>query len=645
MLGISGGFVMKNPRIFFETIHVMHLPVLVYYLLRGWAVSVFDFSGTLKRNRLLRSLINRGRIHRIYIRPIHPAHGDAIDQTERIFTHLRAGWVPRTLARLYQNPETDLAFKKILVREVFKCLYINYYLRERSDVVRFVPWSYHRSARLLRRHSDIRLAPLPTVRWASLCFACMVFVEHLLWRGVLLGYMMPRLLCALVAKGCAISSGGIARYAYGIALDQAFQIKFDGKRGFDWLLDHQAITKANTLFFVNFPAPAAWLASKQREGYQFYDTRRAVAWRAVLSSPLPWPAIARLWIACCRLLVAGMGDPALFRCGVLGLQAALKWQIVFRQVGVHHYLYTNQEGFSQIYINLLVKQHGGSTWNYSSFIGGGLLYARNGDFAAVRNVLWAFLNSDHFLAVSPAVIDYYKLHAQQIRHYCAIGSIYSQMVREIAIDGDRSAWLVRTINRDLPSQARIVAFFDTSFVDSDEVMTSYDDALVFYRDILRLLAESPQLFVVIKPSKEESYFIAPAGQWSSVEKGHRLLAVWKELQQHPRVHWAGHHGDVPSIIAMSDLVVTHCLSSPTAEAIGAGKKAIWYESGEKHRGVLFDRIPGLIVHGYDALVVRIAELLEDTAYPRYIEQYIKGAVETHVDGMALSRLRQIISQS
>jgi polysaccharide biosynthesis PFTS motif protein len=191
----------------------------------------------------------------------------------------------------------------------------------------------------------------------------------------------------------------------------------------------------------------------------------------------------------------------------------------------------------------------------------------------------------------------------------------------------------------------VISYFDTTFADDDNVITSYDDAIASYRDMLKLLNEERALLLIVKPSKNEQLLVTSEVAWSSPDKGRVIIGLWDKLKAHPRVYWAGEAADNPVIMAISDLVITHCMSSPTGEALGARKKAIWYESGDKHRGLIYDQVPGLVVHGYNELKERVSELLyrfSDEEYNKFLEKYIRGKVESHLDGLALSRFRRLI---
>ena len=290
-----------------------------------------------------------------------------------------------------------------------------------------------------------------------------------------------------------------------------------------------------------------------------------------------------------------------------------------------------------------MRRSGTLSWYYSLFFGGGLILSRDGDARKHRHVLWAYLNSDRFLGINDEALAAMKASTQAVRRYEAIGSVFSQLVREAAEGFDRESYAQRVFGRSARG-ASIVSFFDTTFIDSPDCPTTYEDALGFYADILRFLEDRGDALVVVKPSKDAAYFTDPARQWASPEKGRRLIALWERIKAHSRARWAGDAGGTVEIMAASDLVITHCFSSPTIEALGARRRALWYEPGEKFRGTYYDRIPGLVAHGYQELSDRSRELTaaSEEEHGRWLDRHVKGALEAHLDGLALTRLRRAL---
>ncbi|MBU4286785.1 MAG: hypothetical protein KKI12_01265 [Proteobacteria bacterium] len=608
----------------------------------------------MKKSKLLRSLINREKVIRIYIKSSTKEHGLAIDQTEVIYNHLKNEKIIRILSDLYKTTETDLAFKKILLNEVFKHIYINQYLsdeeKEQKDSfdIFFVPHNYNFYGKIIKDYGNYNMRPLRKIKinkWFSYIFPFVESYDKLKWRLVALFYIFPKIALLFLARLCAAKSSSKAHFKYAIPIDQIFQIKFNGKRSFDFLLDYEEINKKNTIFILNYAVDKDWLAEQKEKGYYFLNTKNNFNIHQMTKFHLSGKLLRLTFMSLVKMLFASTSHVPFLICFVYGMNIFIKWNIIFNQISAENYVYTNQEGVAQILINILVAKHGGATWNYSSFIGGGLLYSRDNDFNDCRHILWAFLNSDHFLAVNRDVVKYYRLHHQKIRNYHIIGNIYSEMVREEMGKINKKEFIIQYYHRHFANNMKIVVYLDTTFVDDDNVFTSYDDAIASYQDMLRLLDEREELLMIVKPSKNEDFFISPLRQWSSPEKGKIIIGLWESLKTHERVYWAGHAGDLPKIMAISDLVITHCMSSPTVEALGARKKAFWYESGDKHRGLAYDKIPQLVIHGYHDLKKRIEYLLyeiNDDEYDEYLNKNIKSKIEYQLDGLALTRFRKLI---
>jgi polysaccharide biosynthesis PFTS motif protein len=650
----------RKPRIFFERIRPFHYPLLLYYLLRGYEISVFNFLHVLgiHSSRWVRELADKKRIRQIII-TFTPAHGKAIDQTEVIFKRMPKTRIQLLLSKLYQSKETDLILKKMLLAEIFKCIYIHSYFNsmknESSENIVFVPENYSFYERLIKKYGSYEFNHVKNVRVCKVILPVLNLIrisQGLAWFtiGVALFCSKILMVSSLFKKG---ESAEKAQYEYGVSLPTWHHIKSKGKRAFDFILDHKEINKNNTVF-IFFPQsfrigsvePVVWIREQEQRGYHFLVLPDLKKIKDLLITPervgfLFNPISLLLGMLQCLYLA-----PLFISAFIKSCVVYLQWNTILGQVHIQNYVYSNQEGWNQIAANILIRKNGGVTWNYSFYIGGGVLYAKDSDYSDVRHVIWAFLNSDHFLGVNQGVIEYHRAHHQKVRRYHAIGSIYSEMIHENIEEIDRDEFILEHFQKKVGKETMVISYFDTSFIDDDAVFTSYDDAIASYRDILKLVNEKEEVFLIVKPSKNEQLLVTPKGAWSSPKKGKIIISLWDTLKTHPRVYWAGDAGDSPAIMAVSDLVITHCMSSPTGEALGARKKAIWYESGNKHRGLVYDKIPGLVMHGYYELKERVNELLyrfSDEEYEEYLEKHIKGKVESRLDGQALSRFRRLIS--
>ncbi len=98
-------------------------------------------------------------------------------------------------------------------------------------------------------------------------------------------------------------------------------------------------------------------------------------------------------------------------------------------------------------------------------------------------------------------------------------------------------------------------------------------------------------------------------------------------------------------IAASDLVISFPFTSASVEALGARKKAVYYDAPDKFRGSFYDRIPGLVCHSYKELFNRVDELLfkvDKEEYDAYLDETVKGKIGPYLDGKALTRFRELL---
>lgn len=642
--------------VFFERIRTIYLPLVLYHLRRGREVYAFDFTHDMKRRRWLRRLINSGRVRPIYVDTLSGVHGRAIDQTDIIFNRLKGGWMQKAVTGLFGTDEAELIFKKGLLAEIFKCVYINARLAEFETTaeegcrLRFFPEYYYVFRCMIARRGAGDLRALRKVRrsaWHRLILPVLRLADRVACWAPRWCYLLANTLLLALGNLVPTKGGERKHFRYAIAIDQKFQIALKGKRYFDFLIDNKGLTAANSIFLFSIPIPDEVRDHCRRNGYRFLDIRSMLRPAQVLKSACSRAWIWRYLAGLARISIFDRRPLPFLMSALQGMNALIEQKLLRARLSFDHYVYTNQEHPKQLAINILVRRDRAETWNYALAVGGGFIWAKGEeDIPSRRNIIWAYLNCDHYVLANRDGVEYNKLHCQNVAQYHDVGCVFSELVREYLADPGREVLARDYFGRELTGREKVISFFDTTFIDSPNCPTTYDDAICFYEDILRLLDEFADIHALLKPSKADYYFTAPDFQWSSPPKGRKIAELREALKRHQRVHWAGTSADVPAVIAASDLVVTHCLSSPTFEALGARKKAVWYESGDKHRGILYDSIPGLIVHGYEQLRERLRRLLWEVTedeYAAYLDQYIKDRVESCLDGRALRRFRRLLA--
>ncbi len=648
--------------VFFENITHAHRPVVAWCIARGYRVYVFDFTYRLKSMAWLRKLFHEGRMERIYAHPSSRAEGLAIDAAEWFYPRVSDHPLIQGLGRIVGGSEAEPAFRYALVQSLFRYFYARLFLeryvetQDPASTVTFVPESFCLWDGLLRDWCSDRLKPLGGVcipRWARLVGGgvrgyAKIRRQAPRYAASALYLMAGRLGGVLGVEGQADERGG---YRCVYAIESGFQTKFQGGRRFDFLLDHRRLTKDNAAFLVGEAGEGPWTEQARQAGYRLIRRADYASLRGVLRHPprqIPFGTALEALIAGVRHLSA---PEWLHEAAVAGLLVILREANLFERVRFTHYVYMNQYGLIPRWRNVLVRRAGAQSWWLAYSNGGGFLYREAGEFAGGadfggRSRYWAYENADHFVSPCRELIEYYQQHQQRVGRYHDVGNIWSEqiLVVEKTIDRDavREEWFGA-----LAEGRRVIGWYDTTFVEAPNSPSVFAEAIRWYQDILKLADAREDLLMVMKPSKNEAYYVddGPEQLWAVPRVGRDLMAVWAALRRHPRIRFLDHSADSTTVIAASDLTVTFCYSSVSAEALGAGRRAIWYEPGQRWRDTFFGAEPMLVAHGFSELKRLVTTLLDmsEEEYHEYLQSRVRGLVETFVDGRGLSRLRALLS--
>ncbi len=276
------------------------------------------------------------------------------------------------------------------------------------------------------------------------------------------------------------------------------------------------------------------------------------------------------------------------------------------------------------------------TWVYIDAISWNNFFFTKSDPANIARYshMLGFLNYDYVISWSDEVIEYFKLHHQDIGHYVNVGCLWSQHVKEIAGGRIKSAIRENLSKNGFKEGYKLIAVFDSTYT---HYLTTYEDGISFLKDIHRLLEEMPSIFILLKEKKPRSFVGT---------KSKEMLFWLKLLEKHPRCYLPLSRVNTAEAIASSDLTVSYSFTSPTFEALSARKKAIYHDPTAKFRDTFYDKIPGLTCHDYHELTSRVRELLFETSekdYSEYLDIFVKGKVEPYLDGNALTRFRNLLT--
>jgi len=283
--------------------------------------------------------------------------------------------------------------------------------------------------------------------------------------------------------------------------------------------------------------------------------------------------------------------------------------------------------------NLIFSQHGTRTWyiypdNYAGDYHTG--WDENIRIAGI----YSFIHADFAVVFGDKIKRYFSNHRNRFKNYFTVGVLASQRVREIR-EGtlpSKVEMLIKTKKGAHP----IIGIFDTTFVDYGPVKIK--DGVQFGNDILKLLNDFPEIFVIFKEKKQRRHV-----------KG--LVSVYTQIEQHPRcLTILKDEKDCffsSDVIAYSDLVISAAYSSTAAEAWGIKTKAIYYDIAGTDLGeqYYFNKFPNLVAHDYDELVKLVRYWLYEISndeYENYFKKYVQGEIDPYLDGNAITRLHKLL---
>lgn len=303
-------------------------------------------------------------------------------------------------------------------------------------------------------------------------------------------------------------------------------------------------------------------------------------------------------------------------------------------------------GIQTIARNIILKQDNVKTYYYMDSSNFGCFCSKVGSDEKYLHGNFSFLYYDYLISWNRKAIEYFKDCKSEFENYSDFGCLWSEHLRELTMNMAKSELMLqlyesRCVCNDYKDGMKLVAVFDSTF--HDDSMTTYQDGIDFLTNILKLLNDLPDIFVVMKEKKSRSYHMAMTSE------SDKILGVYDKLDSHPRYLSlkGGEEGwrSSSEIIALCDLTIAFPFVSTVFEAVSARKRAIWHDASGKFLGAFYDSVPDLVTHNYSELLTRVKTLLyflSDGDYEDYLNAYIKGKMESYLDGLGISRFRNLL---
>jgi polysaccharide biosynthesis PFTS motif protein len=421
-----------------------------------------------------------------------------------------------------------------------------------------------------------------------------------IWFAIVFGYTLHLLIQPFCRK---TTNKKIFKYA--ISIPWSWAVKFKGARDFPFLVDDNSIKNNETVFLVEYQESNEFYQKYSNAGYNLRQATNVRQIRNLFSTSNldtrhEFPKII-------RLLKANKEDFFIYEAIASMLISRISWSIITSKIKFKNYIYYNKEAATQIAANIFLKKKNISVHAYSQFIGGPYQVSGKNSIYDKRNIHWSFLNPNYFYLNNQAMLDSMHLHYHGSVIFKNIGNIFSEKILEIK----RNIKSIKEIklNFNIQNQHKVISIFDTTYVNISKAYSNYDEAQYFLKDIIKLAKSMPNHTFLLKPSKDNSFFLPKSSFWAG-EKGIDIIQLREKFNQLPNAIILSDNADVVDIISLSDVVFTNCFSSPTADALMANVPAFWYQSKTDISFSPYNKIAGLVINGFENLNTCVNKMLK-----------------------------------
>lgn len=315
------------------------------------------------------------------------------------------------------------------------------------------------------------------------------------------------------------------------------------------------------------------------------------------------------------------------------LRAHSRWSHFVASYEVGVFVSKADTGVTPIARNLVLRRAGVRTLGYSDSGNSGFHAGQTQSSRSPAMSHFAYLLYDDFATWNDRLLRFLGAHRQKVTRYHVIGCLWSDHIAAFRRGKRSSPVLSELHDRGRRPDQRIVAFFDSWY--HPHGVNQAGDLAAFLTDILRLLDDRPDVFVVMKKKVPIVFQERDAA---------RIYALHDRIRDHPRAHLFPPDSDTSAIAAVSDAVISFPFTSVTHEALAAGIPGALYDAPGKLRGWYYDQFPGLFLHGYLELLAGVDGMLaaEPLAFVARAAAAQVRPTELYLELGATDRLRGLV---
>jgi polysaccharide biosynthesis PFTS motif protein len=313
----------------------------------------------------------------------------------------------------------------------------------------------------------------------------------------------------------------------------------------------------------------------------------------------------------------------------------LRWMRFAQVFQLKHYVAYNDFGLRHVIRNSILSDNGIETWFFMHSRHNRDVFAKKNQKGKYLTLLSIYLSFDNFVRWSGNFSPF--IEPTRIDRFFNIGCLWSEKIVDYAVmREDIKQKLIK--NDFLKKVKHVIVSFDTTFGYDLDLVLRPKEMDRFFAHMLNLLDDFPDVGILYKQKNMSD---------SQMEQNLLEVPNYDRFISHDRCLCLDYSTDTTQLIAISDLVISVAFTSPTLEALGARKKAIFLDPTERFRDAYYDKTPQLVAYCYDELRKLVDYWLfkvTDDDFHQWVDQYIVNEIDAFADGKAITRFRELLTK-
>lgn len=426
------------------------------------------------------------------------------------------------------------------------------------------------------------------------------------------------------------------KYQVGIRVyknDWGFDRKY---RKIDFLLDGKELDSKSVLFCIETDIPDSYRNEFKKRNYDVIEVPRilsVVPFKFFYSCLLK--ELMTFWA---KGLGPAISVPPFFvKLTMENVLTYVSWKRVLKEYDLRHLVVYCDRGPQHIIRNILLKRNDVQTWTY-------VFSSHTEDLFDVpgrpncTNVIFAYWYYDHNICWGDRLKKFQLQFPHRIKNFSPLGCFWAEHVREAIEEGGAHEVREQILEGMGYRPEKIIGVFDTTFFYGTPL--NADEIRLFLKGILNF----------VDTHKDTCMALKRKWKWSDMmDCVPELKNVYEAAERHSRCKiFNPDESDPADIIAASDIVISACFTSPTIEALGAGKKGVFFDPNNCFRGCYYDNIPRFVAHDQHELNSFLEYWLSEATsqdFKRWREKYIKNEIHYNLKGTAISEFRGVLTKN